>query len=97
MGALEGRALQAAAERLCVLRGYATAGIGEQNEAGEDPLVRLAADGALGAASAALLLAAGAATGGEALVTAALNGHYEGVAALIDAKVDVDSRARKVR
>jgi hypothetical protein len=97
MAALEGEARRAAAERLCVLRGYVAERVGETNEAGEDPLVRAASDGAVGAAGCALLLAAGAATGGEALVAAALYGQREAAAALIDAGVHVDSRARKVR
>jgi hypothetical protein len=84
------------AERLCVLRGYAAERVGETNEAGEDALVRAAADGAVGVAGVALLLAAGAATGGEALAAAALYGQREAVVALIDAGVHVDSRDQKV-
>ena len=96
MAGLAGEARRAAAERLCVLRGYAAERIGETNAAGEDPLVCAAADGAAGAAGVALLLAAGAATGGEALVAAALYGQREAAAALLDAGIDVDSRAEKV-
>ncbi len=94
MTGLVGEARRAAAGRLCVLQGYAAEHIDETNEAGEDPLVRAAADGAAGVA---LLLAAGAATGGEALVAAALYGQREAAAALLDAGIDVDSRAKKVR
>ena len=97
LAGLEGEARRAAAERLCVLRGYAAERIGETNEAGEDPLVCAAADGAAGAAGVALLLAAGGATGGEALVAAALYGQREAVAALVEAGICVDSRAEKVR
>ncbi len=96
MATLEGEERRAAAERLCVLRGYAAERADETNEAGEDPLVRAAADGAVGAAGVALLLAAGAMTGGEALVAAALYGQREAVSALIDAGVNVDSQAKKV-
>ena len=96
MAGLAGEARRAAAERLCVLRGYAAERIGETDAAGEDPLVRAAADGAAGAAGVALLLAAGAATGGEALVAAALYGQREAAEALLAAGIDVDSRAEKV-
>ena len=91
-----GEARRKAAEKLCVLRGYAAKGIGETDEAGEDPLVRAAADGTAGAAGVALLLAAGAVTGGEALVAAALYGQREAAAALLDAGIDADSRSKKV-
>ena len=96
MAGLEGEARRAAAERLCVLRGYAARGVGEVNDAGEDPLVRAAADGAVGAAGVALLLAAGAKTGGEALVAAAKHGQREAVAGLIGSGVAVDSRGKEV-
>jgi hypothetical protein len=97
MAGLEGEARRAAAERLCILRGYAARAIGEANDAGEDALVRAAADGTAGAAGVALLLEAGAATGGEALVAAAKHGQWEAVAALIECSVNVDSRETKVR
>jgi hypothetical protein len=96
MAGLAGEARRAAAEQLCVLRGYAAERIGETNAAGEDPLICAAADGTAGAEGVALLLAAGAATGGEALVAAALYGQREAAAALLDAGIDVDSRAEKV-
>ena len=96
LAALEGEARRAAAEQLCVLRGYAAKSISETDEAGEDPLVRAAADGTAGAAGVALLLAAGAVTGGEALVAAALYGQREAAAALLDAGIDADSRSKKV-
>jgi hypothetical protein len=97
MAGLEGEARCVAAERLCMLRGYAARAVGEANDAGEDALVRAAADGTAGASGVALLLAAGAATGGEALVAAAKHGQREAVAALIACGVDVDSREAKVR
>ena len=97
LAGLEGEARRGAAERVCVLRGYVAERIGETNEAGEDPLVQAAADGAAGADGVKLLLAAGAATGGEALVAAALYGQREAAAALLDAGIDADSRAEKVR
>jgi hypothetical protein len=97
MAGLEGEARRAAAERLCILRGFAAQAVGETNDAGEDALVRAAADGTAGAAGVALLLAAGAATGGEALVAAAKHGQREAVAALIECSVDVDWREAKVR
>jgi hypothetical protein len=77
MATLEGEARRAAAEGLCVLRGYLAEGVGEANEAGEGPLVRACADGAVGKEGVALLLAAGAAGGEEALVMAALYGQRE--------------------
>ena len=92
MAGLEGEARRAEAETLCVLRGYAAREVGEVNEAGEDALVRAAADGAVGAAGVQLLLAAGARTGGNALVAAATHGQREIVAALIERSIDVHSR-----
>ena len=94
---LEGEARRVAAEQLCVLRGYAAAGVGEVNAAGEDTMVRAAADGSVGAAGVALLLAAGVTTGSEALVAAATHGQLETAAALVDNVVPVDSRSDKVR
>jgi hypothetical protein len=93
---LEGGARRVMAERLCVLRGYAVRGVGEINDAGEDPLVRAAADGAVGLAGVALLLEAGAKTGGEALVAAAKHGQRAAVAGLIGCGVAVNSRAEEV-
>jgi len=95
MAILDGEGRRAAAEQLCVLRGYAAERVSETNEAGEDPLVCAAADGAVGAAGVALLLAAGATTDEEALVAAALYGQREAVEALLDAGINVDSRAKK--
>jgi hypothetical protein len=97
MAGLEGGARRAAAERLCVLLGYAARDVAEVNEAGEDALVRAAADGAVGAAGVALLLAAGAGTGGEALVAAAKHGQREIVAALIECNIDVDSHSQVMK
>ena len=96
MAGMEGEARRAVAERLCVLRGYATGAVGEADADGEDALVRAAADGAVGAAGVRLLMEAGAVSGGEALVAAAMHGQREAVAGLIDNGVDVDSRAEKV-
>jgi hypothetical protein len=96
MAGLKGEARRAAAERLCVMRGYAVRGVGEVNDAGEDPLVCAAADGTVGAAGVALLLEAGATTGGEALVAAAKHGQREAVEVLIGSGVHVDSRAKEV-
>ena len=96
MGGLEGEARRAAAERLCVLRGYAARAVREASGAGEDALVRAAADGTAGAAGVALLVAAGAATGGEALVAAAKHGQREAVEGLLGSGVAVDSRAEEV-
>ena len=96
MAGLEGEARRAAAGRLCVLRGYATGAVGEADADGEDALVRAAADGVVGAAGVRLLMEAGVASGGEALVAAATHGQREAAAGLIDNGVDVDSRAEKV-
>ena len=96
MAGLEGEARRAAAGRLCVLRGYATGAVGEADADGEDALVRAAADGAVGAAGVRLLMEAGVASGGEALVAAATHGQREAAAGLIDYGVDVDSRAKEV-
>ena len=85
-----------AAERLSVLRGFVTKYIRETNDAGEDPLVRIAADGTVSQATVQLLLAAGAATGGEALVAAATHGHLDAVAVLVSAGVCLDYRSKKV-
>jgi hypothetical protein len=93
---LEGKARLAAAEQLCLLRGFAAEHVSEANDAGEDALVCAAADGAAGASAVELLLAAGAVTGGEALVAAATHGQSEALAALLGAGVDVNSRAQKV-
>ena len=97
MAGLEGEARRAAAGRLCVLRGYATGAVDEADADGEDALVRAAADGAVGAAGVRLLMEAGAASGGEALVAAATHGQREAAAGLIDNGVDVNSRAEKVK
>ena len=96
LGALEGAERRAASERLCVLRGLVTERVGETNAAGEDPLVRAAADGAVGTAGVALLLAAGAASGVRALAAAARHGHRDSVAGLLAAGIGVDSRAERV-
>ena len=93
---MEGEARRAAAERICVLRGYATGAVGEADADGEDALVRAAADGVVGATGVRLLMEAGAASGGEALVAAATHGQRETAAGLIDNGVDVDSRAKEV-
>ena len=96
MAGLEGEARRAAAGRLCVLRGYAAGAVGEADADGEDALVRAAADGAVGAAGVRLLMDAGAASGGKALVAAVTHGQREAAAGLIDNGVKVDSRAKKV-
>ena len=96
MARLEGEARRAAAGRLCVLRGYVTGTVGEVDADGEDALMRAAADGAVGAAGVLLLMEAGAASGGEALVAAATHGQREAAGGLIDNGVDVDSRAKEV-
>ena len=93
---LEGKARLAAAEQLCLLRGFAAERISDTNDAGEDALVCAAADGTAGVSGVELLLAAGATTGGEALVAASTHGQGEAVAALLGAGVDVNSRAQKV-
>ena len=96
VGALEGAERRAAAERLCVLRGRVTERIGETHAAGEDPLVRTAADGAVAVAGVALLVAAGAASGVKALAAAARHGHRDAVEGLFAAGVSADSRVDKV-
>ena len=97
LAGLDGEERRAAAERLCVLRGYAAASVGEENDAGEDALVRAAADGAVGVVGVRLLMDAGAISGGEALIAAAKYGQWEAVVALIGAGIPVDSKAVKVR
>ena len=97
LAGLDGEERRAAAERLCVLRGYAAASVGEENDAGEDALVRAAADGAVGVVGVRLLMDAGAISGGEALIAAAKYGQWAAVVALIGAGIPVDSKAVKVR
>ena len=98
MAALEeGEARRAAALGLCQLKGLVVERIDEPSRAGETPLVRAAADGTVGPAALALLLAAGASLAdGKALGAAAEHGQLEAVAALIGAKALVDSVAVEV-
>jgi hypothetical protein len=97
MSALEGEERRDAALEQCRLKGLVVDRIDEESRAGESPLVRAAADGIVGPAALALLIAAGAGVGdGKALGLAAKHGHSESVAALLDAKARVDAVAEAV-
>jgi hypothetical protein len=99
MAALEGEARRAAALGLCQLLGLVVSGgIEEADRARETPLVCAAAEGVVGPAGLALLVAAGAnLADGKALGAAAEHGQREAVEALIGAKAAVDAVAEEVR
>lgn len=91
-----GEARRAAAEKLCLLRGLVRERVGETNEAGEEPLARAAADNEVSEAAVALLLEAGWASGGEAMIDAAGRGRADGTMTLVAGGVPLESTNKEV-